>query len=122
MKLTTQQLLEARAGLTSILRGSVDAVMAYRLGRVHRKLTEEAKDFSTVQKELFEKLAVDDKVPPENRAEFERQNTALLEAEIDVDIKPVKFEELQKAVVDTNRVIPGEAWVQIEPILSGVPE
>ncbi len=122
MRLTIEQVLTTRAGITSILRGSVDAVMAYRLGRIHRKLTEEAKDFSEAQKTLFDKLSEDGAIPQERRAEFERQNRGLLEAEIDVDVKQIPFSELTAAIADEQHVIPGEAWVQIEPIVTGIPE
>lgn len=120
--MTTEQALTVRVGITSILRGSVDAAMAYRLGRIHRRLTDEAKAFTEAQQALFDKLAVDSKVPPAHRAEFERQNRELLEVEIDVEVKPIPFTELTAAVSDAEHVIPGEAWVQIEPIVSGIPE
>lgn len=122
MTMTTEQALAARAGITTILRGSVDAVMAYRLSRIHRRLTEEATTFGEAQRGIFESLATDGKVPPEKRGEFERQNRELLDVEIDVEITPIPLEELTAAVVDTEHVIPGEAWVQIEPIVSGIPE
>lgn len=120
--MTTEQVLTIRAGLISILRASVDAAMAFRLGRIHKKLTEEAGEFQEAQKGLFEKLAVNGQVPPAHRAEFDRQNRELLAVESLVEIKPIPFSELTAAVSDPDHTIPGEAWVQIEPIISGIPD
>ncbi len=134
MKLTMGQVLGAREGIATILKASMPGAMAFRLHRAHRALTEEVKTFDEARQTIYDAYAVDvswegpedhkqqprRQVPPTKRADFERDMNALLATEIEIAVEPVPFAELQEAVEDPGHVVSGTAWVQLEPILTGV--
>lgn len=109
MKLTIKQVIEAAPVLKKITSFSMPAKASYNIMRNMRKIEQEIKPFEESRLQLVHKYGKETEpgkvtVAEENLEAFYKDVASLLDEEIEVDIRPVKIDQLNEVKLTPNEM------------------
>jgi hypothetical protein len=109
MKLTIQQILEAAPVLKKVTSFPLSAKVSYNIMRNMRKIEHEIKPFEESRLQLVRKYGHPGEdgrtsVLDENLELFYKDIASLLEEDIEVDIRPIKIDQLEEVKLTPNEI------------------
>ena len=109
MKLKIKEVLEASAILQKITGFSLPAKVSYNIMRNMKKIEHEIKPFEESRLQLVHKYGKETEdgkfsVSEENLPEFYKDVASLLEEDIEVDIRPIKIDQIQDIKLTANEI------------------
>ncbi len=111
MKITLAEVKSLESSLSKIFNKDVNIKLAYRLGKLLKRLSEEMKMLEENRIKLVKKYGEEDEetkqlsVPPEKTQEFYNEFNELMQIEIDVDFEPVPLEQFGDIEMSASDVI-----------------
>lgn len=109
MKMTKGELKNAEQALHRIMTSPTDFKLAYRLGKILKKVNVELVALEEARIKLIDKYGEKDekkgmKVPEANMEVFTKEYTAILAEEIDLDVVPVPMDLLERSGIKITTV------------------
>ena len=112
MKVSIQKILEGQQIIASLLDKKLPAATAFRLGRLVSKVDSELKLFDEqrmkIVQELGEELAEEPgkfKIKEENVEKFNEETKALLDVEIEIDVKQLSASEFGDVEISARELL-----------------
>jgi len=124
MKTTLAEMKSLETSLSKIFDKDVNIKIAYRLGKLLKRLSEEMKTLEENRIELVKKHGSTDEktsqvsVAPENTPAFYKELGELMQIEIDIPFEPIILEELEDIKLSATDILRLEGKI----IVSGEPE
>jgi hypothetical protein len=120
MKLTIKEILEASPILKKITSFPLSAKVSYNIVRNMRKIEHEIKPFEESRLQLVHKYGKESEdgkisVTEENLENFYRDVASLLEEEVEVDIRPIKIDQLEEVKLTPNEIQFIDFFLEKEP-------
>ena len=102
MKAKLSEVLDMKEPLGRLSNEKLPIKIAFKLSKVIKAIDEHLNDINTQRESLFKDLSVEGKddqkgqlvIPPENVDEFNKQWGELLGVEVELDFKPISFDDL----------------------------
>lgn len=100
MEITLKQLVDGEQALANLAQSRQPVKVAYRIGKIIRKVEPELKDFYAARQTLLEKYGTKQengqwRIEKDQIAALEEELRPLLEETVTIDAAPVNVEELQ---------------------------
>ena len=104
-------------GLQNLFRRELPARAAFRLGKIMKPLSEEAKAYEEARMDLVKKYSDKDKqgnpatkdgvyqFSPKNKAVFDKEHAELFETEITVEAAPIHIDDFKDVAVSASELL-----------------
>jgi hypothetical protein len=111
LKITLAEIKSLETSLGKMFNKDVNIKIAYRLGKLLKKLSEEMKALEENRVKLVKKYGVEDEktkqisVPQDNAQDFHKEFNELMQVEIEVDFEPIPLEQFGDIELSASDVL-----------------
>lgn len=124
IKVTLQEVLDAKPGLEALSRATVSGINAFKIGRVIRDINKEIEVFDEERKKYIEKYAMRDeknvivtengmiKIKEENIPLYNQALQKMLETEIEINTEKMSIEDLANVSITPQQAMGMEKFFE----------